>query len=209
MADVKLPVVARLAERPLATMYGVWQEILYYNGRSESIALVYGQVTGQEAVPCRVHSACISSHNFNSIECDCREQMAIAQAMIKEHGRGVIIWLDQDGRGNGHLALMLVANLSAELGIPQTEAYRRLGYGDDQRHYETAAAILGDLEIDSVRLISNNPAKVEALGAGGIDVIDMLPAAVDIAEYPQLRAYYADKVDRGHAVIADPGGLPR
>jgi len=131
--------------------------------------------------------------------------MALAQAMIQKHGRGVIIWLDQDGRGNGHLALMLVAKLSAEQGISQTDAYRKLGYGDDHRHYETANAILRDLGVTSVRLISSSPAKASALGADGIEVIDLLPVSVDLAEHPQLRAYYADKVARGYALRTDQG----
>ncbi len=186
-------------------MFGTWREIFYYDGLTDSFALVYGQVADQPAVPCRIHSACLSAHVFNSIECDCREQMAIAQAMIQKLGYGVIIWLDQDGRGNGHLALMLAAKLSAETGIPQTDAYRHLGYGVDQRRYLAATAILRDLAVASVRLISNSPAKASALGADGIEVIDMLPVAVDLADYPQLRAYYADKAARGHAFPANHG----
>jgi GTP cyclohydrolase II len=202
VTDSTPPAIALLAERQLATKFGTWREILYYNGLADSFALVHGQVANKAAVPCRVHSACLSAHVFNSVECDCREQMAIAQAMIQDVGYGVIIWLDQEGRGNGHLALMLAAKLSAELGIPQTEAYRRLGYGIDQRGYLAATAILRDLNVASVRLISNSPAKASALTANGIDVIDMLPVAVDLADYPQLRAYYADKAERGHAFPA-------
>ena len=197
--------MARLAERELSTKFGKWHEILYYNGLTESFALVFGEVANKVGVPCRVHSACLSAHVFNSIECDCREQMEIAQAMIQELGHGVIVWLDQEGRGNGHLALMLAAKLSRELGIHQSEAYRRLGYGVDQRRYLSAAAILRDLDIASVRLISNSPAKSEALTADGIEVVDMLSAAVDLADYPQLRAYYADKAARGHAFPVSQG----
>lgn len=205
MADSTPSVIARLAERKLATKFGTWREILYYNGLTESFALVYGEVADKAAIPCRVHSACLSAHVFNSIECDCREQMAIAQAMIQKLGHGVIIWLDQEGRGNGHLALMLAAKFSAESGIPQSEAYRRLGYGVDQRRYLAATAILRDLDVASVRLISNSPAKSAALTADGIEVIDMLPVAVDLADYPHLRAYYADKAARGHAFPASHG----
>lgn len=200
---MKAPAVVRLADRPLATTFGAWQEVLYYNGISESLALVHGDVADQSDVPCRVHSACISSHVFNSIECDCREQMLLAQAMVREHGCGIVIWLNQEGRGNGHLALMRVARLSAEQNIPQTAAYEMLGYGDDQRQYGTAAAILCDLGVASIRLISNSPAKVEALRESGIEVLGMLPVAVDLADHPQLQAYYADKVARGHAFRAD------
>jgi 3,4-dihydroxy 2-butanone 4-phosphate synthase/GTP cyclohydrolase II len=125
--------------------------------------------------------------------------MEIAQSMIQELGQGLIIWLDQEGRGNGHLALMLAARLAAELNIPQSEAYSRLGYGVDQRRYLSATAILRDLEVNSVRLISNSPSKSKALVADGIEVVDMLPVAVNLEEYPQLKSYYADKAARGHA----------
>lgn len=205
MAEPAPPVIARIAERPLTTKFGTWQEILYYNGVTESFALLYGEITGRPAVPCRIHSACLSAHVFNSVECDCREQMAIAQAMIHKLGYGLIIWLNQDGRGNGHLALMLAAKLAAEMDIPQSEAYQRLGFGVDRRRYLEATAILRDLGVTSIRLISNSPAKASAMGADGIEVIEMLSAAVDLAEYPQLRAYYADKVARGHALPARQG----
>jgi GTP cyclohydrolase II len=206
VADSTAPAIARLAERKLSTKFGTWQEFLYYNGITESFALAYGDIAGKRAVPCRVHSACLSAHVFNSIECDCREQMALAQSMIQGLGYGLIIWLDQEGRGNGHLALMRAARLAAETGIPQTEAYRRLGYSDDQRRYLAATAILRDLDVTSVRLISNSPAKSAALAADGIEVIDMLPVAVDLADYPQLRAYYEDKAARGHEFPANHRG---
>lgn len=206
MAEPAPPVIARLAERQLVTKFGTWHEILYHNGLTESFALVYGEVAGKAGVPCRIHSACLSAHVFNSIECDCREQMEIAQTMIQKLGDGIIIWLDQEGRGNGHLALMLAAKLSTELGIPQSEAYRRLGYGVDERRYLAASAILRDLDVASVRLISNSPAKSDALTSDGIEVIDMLPVAVDLTDYPQLRSYYADKAARGHAFPDSRGG---
>ncbi|MEU7740820.1 hypothetical protein [Nonomuraea sp. NPDC049158] len=200
--------IVRLAERPLTTKFGSWREILYYDGTAESIALVHGEVSGQEEVPCRVHSACISAHVFNSIECDCREQMAASQATIQEHGRGVVIWLDQEGRANGHFALMLATQLSAEEGIPQTEAYRRLGYGDDQRHYEQATAILYDLRVTSVRLLTNSPAKAGAIAGDGIKVANLLPVAVDLERHPQLRDYYRDKINHGH-ILDMPTGTER
>ena len=96
----------RLAERNLKTKFGEFKEILYYDGQRESIALVMGDVENGEDVLCRVHSRCISAHEFNSIECDCREQMEISQFLIEQNGSGVVIWLDQEGKGNGHLALI-------------------------------------------------------------------------------------------------------
>ena len=106
--------IIRLAEGPLHTLFGTFQELLYDDGQQESIALVMGQVGQGEEVLCRVHSQCLAAHVFNSVECDCREQMALAQAAIVHAGRGLIIWLDQEGRGHGHLALMRSRALQAE-----------------------------------------------------------------------------------------------
>ena len=114
----------RLAERELKTKYGTWREVLYYDGQKESIALVMGEVEGARDVLCRVHSACISGHVFNSIECDCREQFEAAQREIEKAGRGVVIWLDHEGKGNGHLALILSIE-HKEAGLSQSEAYER------------------------------------------------------------------------------------
>src|SRR4030095_6117049 len=98
--------IACLAERNLKTKFGIFKEILFYDGQKESIALVKGDIAGKENVLCRVHSSCISAHIFNSIECECREEMGISQGLIEKAGKGVIIWLDQEGKGNGHLALI-------------------------------------------------------------------------------------------------------
>src|SRR5262245_20057806 len=98
--------IVRLAEMPVRTRFGTFHEILYYDGQQELVALVMGQVAQGEHILCRLHSHCFLAHVFNSIECDCREQMEIAQELIERQGTGVIIWLDQEGRGNGHLALM-------------------------------------------------------------------------------------------------------
>src|SRR5213083_981164 len=94
-----------IGSRELQTKFGTFTEILYYDGQKESIALVMGDVSG-EKVLCRMHSHCIGAHVFNSIECTCREEMETAQALIQKEARGLIIWLDQEGKGNGHLALI-------------------------------------------------------------------------------------------------------
>ena len=92
--------IRRLASRELKTKFGIFKEILYYDGIRESIAIVMGDVADGENVLCRVHSHCIGAHVFNSIECTCREEMEAAQATVEKEGRGVIIWLDQEGKGN-------------------------------------------------------------------------------------------------------------
>ncbi|MBO2457375.1 hypothetical protein [Actinomadura violacea] len=194
--------VRRLAERSLRTTFGVWREILYYDGHDQAIVLVHGDVEGAADVPCRVHSDCISAHVFNSVECDCREQLISAQIFIKEHGRGVIVWLDQDGRGNGHMALMLAADLAERESIPQTEAYVRLGYAADRRTYHGAAAVLHDLGVGSVLLLSDSPDKAKGLRDRDVTVSGTHSVAVDLEEHPALRPYYEDKLARGYTIGA-------
>lgn len=158
----------RLAERELKTKYGTFKEILFYDGQKESIALVMGDVAGEVDVLCRVHSHCVGAHVFNSIECDCREQMDAAQAIIERQGCGVIIWLDQEGKGNGHLALMQSIRYKKEFG--QAEAYVRAGYTADARSYAAAAQILEDLGVRSIVMLANNPEKAHDLLREGIEV---------------------------------------
>jgi GTP cyclohydrolase II len=162
--------VFRLAEGQLQTRFGTFTEILYYDGQKEIVALVMGEVAGKERVLCRVHSHCLSAHVFNSIQCDCREQMEMAQRRIQEAGQGVIIWLDQEGRNNGHLAILQSRKLKQE-GISQTDAYVKLGYSADARNYIRAAEILGELQVASILLMTSNPEKVSQLRADGL-IID-------------------------------------
>jgi GTP cyclohydrolase II len=191
--------IIRLAEGPLHTLFGTFRELLYNDGHQESIALVMGQVEQGRDVLCRVHSQCLSAHVFNSLECDCREQMALAQSVIAEHGCGLIIWLDQEGRGHGHLALMRSRVLQAH-GWSQTEAYRRLGYAADARQYTRAAEILRDLRVDSITLLTNSPQKVEGLQAAGIHISGTHPLVVDPGTNERLRRRYAEKRQQGHHI---------
>ena len=160
--------IVRLAERGLKTKFGTFTEILYYDGQKESIAIVMGEVAGGKDVLCRIHSHCIGAHVFNSIECDCREQMTAAQAMIEQEDRGVIIWLDQEGKGNGHLALIQSIQFKKEFG--QAAAYEKAGFRADARNYRVAAEILNDLRVDSIVLLAIDTAKADQLTKEGISV---------------------------------------
>ena len=152
----------------MRTKFGTFTEILYYDGQSESIAIVMGDVANGDDVLARVHSHCIGAHVFNSVECTCREEMAAAQSAIEQAGRGVIIWLDQEGKGNGHLALIESIKYKNEFG--QAEAYRRAGYLADARSFRPAAEILADLRVKSVVLLTNNPEKAEDLRRSSISI---------------------------------------
>ena len=160
--------IRKLAERELKTKFGIYSEILYYDGQKESIAIVMGDLAGRDGVLCRIHSSCISAHVFNSVECTCREEMEAAQAAIENEGRGVIVWLDQEGKGNGHLALMESIKYKEEFG--QAEAYVKAGFKADARSYRAAAEILSDLGIKSIILLSNSDEKAEALRKESVTV---------------------------------------
>ncbi len=159
----------RIIERELKTKFGNYTEILYYDGQAESIAILMGNVENEENILCRIHSSCISAHVFNSIECDCREQMDISQAMIEKAGKGVIIYLDQEGKGNGHLALMKSIPFK-KAGFSQNDAYKMAGYQADARSFRPAAEILTELRVKSVVLITNNPEKAEDLRRASINI---------------------------------------
>lgn len=189
--------IVRLAEGPLRTRFGTFLEVLYYDGQQEMVAIVMGDVRQGEHILCRLHSHCLTAHVFNSIECDCREQMELAQALIEQQGAGVIIWLDQDGRGNGHLALIRSRALQ-EQGMSQTEAYVQLGYAADARQYTRAADILHDLGILSVRLMTNSPQKIASLRAAGITIASTQPLMLDPGDNDLLRRRYEDKIAQGH-----------
>lgn len=154
--------IIRLVERDLKTKFGTFREILYYDGQRESIALVMGEVEAREDVFCRVHSSCISAHVFGSVECECREEMAAAQRLIEQKGQGVIIYLEQEGKGNGHLALMASIPYK-KAGFSQSRAYEKAGFETDARSYRPAAEILSDLKVKSVVLLTNNTGKAEDL----------------------------------------------
>lgn len=161
--------IVRLAEGTIKTTFGEFKEYLYYDGKKESIAFVKGDIENQEDILCRIHSSCIFGHYFNSIECDCKEQMDAAQKLIHENGKGIIILLEQEGKGNGHFALLNSVRYKRQ-GSTQAQAYQQAGFQADARDFSSAAKILNDLNIKSVRMISENLKKTETLTQFGIEV---------------------------------------
>ena len=162
--------IVKLAEGNLKTKYGVFQEALYYDGQKEAIAFFMGDLKDAESVLCRVHSSCIFGHYFNSIECDCQEQMDISQQLIQKEGRGIIILLNQEGKGNGHFALLNSVRYKRQ-GVQQADAYEAVGFKKDARDFSSAAKILKDLGVKSIMMLTNNSKKVETLRQFGIEVI--------------------------------------
>src|ERR1044072_7798322 len=187
-----------LAERKLKKKLGEFREILYYNGKKESIALVMGDVGNKENVLCRIHSHCIGAHIFNSIECDCREQMELAQFWVEQNGEGVIIWLDQEGKGNGHLALIKSTEYKLK-GVPQADAYVAAGYEKDARSYLEAAGILRDLGVKSIALLANDEGKTDRLREESIEVAGIKKLGI---EDEKLWKAFEEKVKQGRQTLA-------
>ena len=166
--------IVKLAQGNLTTRYGTFQEALYYDGQKESIALTMGEIYGAENVLCRVHSSCIFGHYFNSIECDCQAQMDISQQLIEKQGIGIIILLDQEGKGNGHFALLNSVKYKRE-GLKQADAYEAAGFKKDNRDFRSAAKILLEMGVKSIKMLTDNPDKVKTLTQFGIHVVGIEP----------------------------------
>ena len=165
-----------MAELP--TRHGTFKTHVFRGPHGEEhIALVFGEVSGGRAVPVRVHSECITSEVFGSLKCDCKEQLEAAQAEIARRGVGVILYLRQEGRGIG-LANKIRAYALQSEGADTVDANRMLGLPDDARRYDVAKAMLEELGVASIRLMTNNPDKVEGLRSLGVTVESRLPVLV-------------------------------
>jgi GTP cyclohydrolase II len=164
------PEVEIYSEAPLPTERGPFRVVVFRERRTgvEHVAMVRGLVTG-DAVLARIHSECLTSEVFGSLKCDCRAQLDRALDLIGQRGRGVLLYLRQEGRGIGLGNKIAAYALQAE-GHDTYEANRLLGFPDDLRRYDVAAGMLRLLGVRSVDLVTNNPAKLEGLAAAGIPV---------------------------------------
>ncbi len=191
---VKREVCARIP-----TEEGEFRLCLYSNNRDdkEHLALVMGDPAG-EAVPVRLHSECFTGDVLGSRRCDCGEQLHLAMQFIAREGRGVVVYLRQEGRGIGLLDKLRAYNLQDQ-GYDTVEANLLLGHQADERDYDIGVAILRDLGVRSVRLLTNNPAKVEALQAAGLTVVERVPLVPTVHE--ENRFYLETKVRRMHHLL--------
>ncbi|HEV7668016.1 MAG TPA: GTP cyclohydrolase [Thermoanaerobaculia bacterium] len=171
MENATLVAADLLVERDLETKFGTWTEHLFRYADHDIVVLSFGAWRDQENVLVRTHSACLGGHYFWSVECDCREQLEAAFERIVADGAGLIVLLDQEGRGNGHAAVMRVAPYARAYGCSHSVAYRALGYPEDGRSYLGAAVVLRKLGVTSVRLMTDNPAKISTLASHGLSVV--------------------------------------
>ena len=195
--------VRRTTTARIPTAEGSFQLCHYIDSRDgkEHLALIMGQVQGQDEILVRVHSECFTGDVLGSQRCDCGEQLHQAMRLIAKEGQGVIIYLRQEGRGIG-LAQKLRAYNLQDQGYDTVDANLMLGHQADEREYSAAAAILHDLEINSIRLMTNNPAKIDHLTELGVTVGERLPLVSTVTH--DNAAYLATKVQRMHHLLALP-----
>jgi GTP cyclohydrolase II len=196
-----------VAQAPVPTRHGVFQMSVFHWGEHlddghglspDHVALVMGDPRGKSGVTVRVHSECLTSEVFGSLKCDCREQLQAAQAEIARQGLGVIVYLRQEGRGIGLRNKIRAYQLQSQ-GQDTVDANRLLGLPDDARDYGAAAAVLEHLGVGSIKLMTNNPLKVEALRSLGVHIDARLASLV--GANPFSAPYLEAKRDRmGHEI---------
>jgi 3,4-dihydroxy 2-butanone 4-phosphate synthase/GTP cyclohydrolase II len=201
------PNMLRTTSARIPTAAGTFHLYHYTNERDdkEHLALVMGDVQGCERVLIRVHSECMTGDVFGSLRCDCGEQLHAAMQQIAAEGRGVIVYLRQEGRGIGLAQKLRAYNLQDE-GYDTVDANLLLGHQADEREYWAAVGILADLQVQSVRLLTNNPSKIEHLREQGIDVVERVPLEPSIV--PENAAYLETKVRRMRHLLRLPAAAP-
>ncbi len=206
----------RIASTRLPTKWGTFEAMGFERdvrtgGRTVETALALVLSDLHQGVPLvRIHSQCLTGEVFGSLRCDCGGQLTLAMQAIAQEGRGLVIYEYQEGRGIGLMAKLQAYELQ-DAGIDTIEANHALGFKADLRDFSLATAILHDLRISRVRLLTNNPRKVRALSGGGIEIVERLPCEVGPTAH-SLAYLQTKKQKMGHALrleIHDPDWAPQ
>ncbi len=194
--------VSRVVEVDLPTRYGVFQLVAYEERLTGEVhlALTKGTWSEDEPVLTRVHSQCVTGDIFGSKRCDCGEQLATALRRVEAEGRGVVLYMKQEGRGIGLLNKLRAYKLQEDEGLDTVEANRALGFEMDHRDYGIGCQILRDLGIRKMRLMTNNPRKYVGLAGYGLEIAGRVP--IEIPPNPVNAGYLRTKRDRmGHLIL--------
>jgi 3,4-dihydroxy 2-butanone 4-phosphate synthase / GTP cyclohydrolase II len=193
--------VERVAEAVLPTAFGEFTAVGFRSlvDGKHHVAMVKGEVAGEADVLVRMHSECLTGDVFHSLRCDCGQQLESALAMIEREGRGVLVYLAQEGRGIGLLNKLRAYKLQQENGLDTVEANVALGLPVDLRDYGIGAQILTNLGLSSIRILTNNPKKIIGLEGYGLSVTEQLP--IQVIANPHNEGYLRTKQRRlGHAI---------
>jgi len=188
------------SEANLPTHLGVFRVVVFRNriDHKEHIAIINGEIGDGKKIPVRLHSECLTSEVLGSLKCDCRDQLQLALQYIVNQKAGIVLYLRQEGRGIG-LGNKIKAYALQEQGLDTVEANHALGFPDDLRRYDIAAAMLQILGVESVQLITNNPRKIKGLEEFGIPVKKRIPLVIAPNAYNE--SYLLTKtIKSGHLI---------